>query len=123
MIETNRVYLDKKPEKLQYLGNNKYYYNYDIQEEQVEDESGQRTVYSCIQVKLVNKPDYKRCVRAVIRKFIDIDEEFDLINSYIYSLQSNGVSTLSSSESRDSDYEQYLSLVNEIKANVTKDFA
>jgi hypothetical protein len=55
-------------------------------------------------------------VKAIIRAYIDQDEEFDLINS------ANRV-TLGINESTEAtdNYKQYLELVDTIKANVKKD--
>lgn len=118
MFNATKSYSEKKPEVIQYLGNNKYHYNYDIQEEEQEVEGETKIVYSYIPVKVVNKPDYKRCVKAVIRKYVDIDEEFDLINTYMNQLMS-GVTTLSTS---DNEYKDYMNLLSEIKKKVNDDF-
>lgn len=123
MTEIVRAYSEEKPSVIQYLGRNKYYYNYDIQEEIIDGDLGQKTVYSYIPVKLINKPDYKRCVRELIRKYVDIDEEFDLINSYIRSVQFPDTLDASSDNNVDEQYATYLSIVNKIKQNVAKDFA
>lgn len=96
------------------LGNGYWYYNYDIQTETITDEEGERTVYTCISVKTHGKPTYEVCVRKVIRQYVSEDDEFDIINSYQSYLLGNEVSS--------EDYESYLSLVNQIKSNIRKDF-
>lgn len=118
MFDISRAYSPVKPSVVQYLGNNKYYYNYDIQEEIKDTEEGQQTVYSYVPVKMMNRPDYKRCVREVIRKYMDVDEEFDVINTFMQKLMS-GTATLSSEES---EYGEYLNLVSSIKEKVAEDF-
>lgn len=117
MFSINRSYSETKPQVVQYLGNNKYYYNYDIQEEEKDGEGGIKTVYSYVPIKLVNKPDYKRCVRSVIRKYIDVDEEFDLINTYMAQLMSGSI-TLDASNN---EYQEYLTLVSGIKEKVSSE--
>lgn len=118
MLYANRITQNVEPDKFMNLGNNYYYYNYDIKSEVVtvhrEDEDVEETQYNFVQVKLYGKPDYERCVKAVIRAFIDANSEFDLINSYnSYQLYI---------DSTDNQYEEYLQLIKDIKENVKKDF-
>lgn len=73
-------------EKIDDLGNGKYYYNFDRNSYEVETVDMDNTPvvetrYSCIQVKLNTKPTYKNCVAAILREFVSESEEFDLINS------------------------------------------
>lgn len=123
MIESKRIQSDVKPDSFQKLGNGTYYYNYDIVSEEVmvEDvdtkELVSETRYSFIQVYLQGQPDYKTCVKAIIRSYVDQDEEFDLINS------SNRVTLKLSDENSDYDkYLEYLALLDTIKQNVKRDF-
>lgn len=118
MLYANRITQNIKPDKFMNLGNNYYYYNYDIKSEVVtvhrEDEDKEETQYNFVQVKLYGKPDYERCVKAVIRAFVDANSEFDLINSYnSYQLDI---------DSTDNQYKEYLQLIKDIKENVKKDF-
>lgn len=125
MIEPRRIQANTYPQMIQKLGNGSYYYNYDIQEVEVEvskegSELGTEieTQYSFIQVYLTGQPNYKDCVKAIIRAFIKIDEEFDLINSY-----NSYTQQLSSDESVVEEYNEYLTLLSQIKTKVKEDFA
>lgn len=113
------------PQVIQKLGNGTYYYNYDIKEVEAEveildekDSTKFETQYNFIQVLLNGQPNYKDCVRAIIRSFITIDEEFDLINLY---------NSYTENPTEDSEalleYKEYLSKLKEIKAKVKEDFA
>lgn len=104
------------------LGNGNWYYNYDIQSEEVEtqhlgeDSVIKETRYNYIQIKLPEKPNYKLCVESIIRQYISQSQEFDLINSANKSLM-NG-----DTDSKDIiKYQEYLNLVEEIKAKVAND--
>lgn len=66
---------------------------------------------------LMGQPNYKDCVRAIIRSFITIDEEFDLINSY-----NSYTKNLSTDSSIITDYQEYLTKLMDIKNKVKKDF-
>lgn len=115
MLNVERITQCTEPEKIQPLNNGYYYYNYDIKPQVVEDEEGPKTQYSFIQIKLHGKPDYKRCVQQLIRKYIDVNQEFDLINTY-------NAKVLSGQKDVDQEYIEYLNLLNTIKNNVRKDF-
>ena len=123
MLEPNRIQMDVYPQTIQKLGNGTYYYNYDIKEISVEvldldNTIKEKTYYSFIQVLLNGQPNYKDCVKAIIRAFIKIDEEFDLINSY-----NSYTQQLSSDESVVEEYNEYLTLLSQIKTKVKEDFA
>lgn len=113
------------PQVIQKLRNGTYYYNYDIREVEAEveildekDSTKFETQYNFIQVLLNGQPNYKDCVRAIIRSFITIDEEFDLINSY------NSYSeNLTSDSEVINEYKEYLNILKQIKAKVKEDFA
>lgn len=110
-----------KPEKFESLNNNVWYYNYDIKSEEVEfkeakdEESVTKTVYNYIQVRINGKPNYNKCALAIIRAYIDVNQEFDLMNSF-------NAYQLGITDSVGEDYQEYLQLVKEIKTNVGKDF-
>ena len=115
--------MDVYPQTIQKLGNGTYYYNYDIKEVEAEviDQEGNTKLelqYNFIQVLLMGQPNYKDCVKAIIRSFLTIDEEFDLINSY-NSYQEN----LTEDSKILLEYQGYLSKLKEIKAKVKEDFA
>ena len=73
-------------------------------------------------IQLMNKlnrfPNYKDCVKAIVRRFLTVDEEFDLINSY------NSYSeNLTSDSEVINEYKEYLNILKQIKAKVKEDFA
>lgn len=114
----NTVSSNVKPNSIERLGNNTYYYNYNITSEQITNQDGkEETIYNFIQVHLSGVPDYKDCIKNVIRKYISQEKEFDLINSY------NKVQITGEKNSEDvKKYTDYINLLNEIKTNVKKDF-
>ena len=107
-----------KPNIIERLGNNTYYYNYNITSEQITNQDDEEeTIYNFIQVHLTGIPDYKDCIRNIIRKYVSQEEEFDLINSY------NKIQITGQKNSEDvKKYTDYINLLNEIKTNVKKDF-
>lgn len=123
MLEPHRIQMNVYPQTIQKLGNGTYYYNYDIKEVKAEvtDQEGDTKLelqYNFIQVLLSGQPNYKDCVKAIVRSFLTVDEEFDLINSYnSYTEDSAGDPTALS------EYKEYLSKLKEIKAKVKEDFA
>lgn len=123
MLEPHRIQMNIQPQTIQKLGNGTYYYNYDIKEVEakVMDQEGDaksELQYNFIQVLLSGQPNYKDCVKAIVRSFLTVDEEFDLINSYnSYTEDSTGDPTALS------EYKEYLSKLKEIKAKVKEDFA
>ena len=117
-----RITSNEKPLVIQKLNDGTYYYNYDIKSEIIltkeypEDNDYKETIqYNFIQVCLRGTPSYSRCVRAIIRQYVSEDEEFSLINDY-------AASQLPLSELDSHKYEEYLSLIEEIKYKVKKDF-
>lgn len=123
MLEPNRIQMNVYPQTIQKLGNGTYYYNYDIKEVEAEvmDYEGDTKLelqYNFIQVLLSGQPNYKDCIKAIIRSFLTVDEEFNLINSY---------NSYTENPTEDSEalleYKEYLSKLKEIKAKVKEDFA
>lgn len=114
----NTISSNVKPNAIERLGNNTYYYNYNINIEQRTNDNGEEeTIYNFIQVHLTGIPDYKNCIRNIIREYVSQEEEFDLINSY------NKVQITGEKNSEDvKKYTDYINLLNEIKTNVKKDF-
>lgn len=113
-----RIQDNQKPPTILKLGNNKYYYNYNIEEKEYIDENNNLgNMYSYIQVKLSGIPNYSDCIKAVIREYISSDEELSLINKY--NSYQNGIIN---DPSICSEYLNYCKLVAEIKENVKKDF-
>lgn len=79
----NTVSSNIRPNAIERLGNNTYYYNYNITSEQKTNQDGEEeTIYNFIQVQLTGVPNYKDCIKNIIREYVSQTEEFDLINSY-----------------------------------------
>ena len=77
MLEPKRIYSNIAPTITENLGNGNWYYNYDIKSEKVELllQEGETVPkeeirYNYIQIKLSEKPEYKKCVELLIREFI-----------------------------------------------------
>lgn len=117
MTTPNRITSIEKPDAIIKLGNNSYYFNYDIQPitlQIVKDEVSENVDgYSYVQVHIQGQPNYKDCVKNVIRAYVSQEEEFDLINSHNSSTM--GIAEDSKAES---EYTQYLQLLQTIKSNV-----
>lgn len=120
MFTATRIESTIKPEKFESLNNGIWYYNYDVKETTVtvsdmtSEEEKEETRYSYVQVRISGKPTYEKCVKAIIRSYIDTDAEFDLINSYnAYQLDISIPGE---------EYEEYLQLVKEVKEKVGDDF-
>lgn len=111
-----------KPDTFQYLNNNNYYYNYNIQpvvvQKTLEDgTSQQENQYEYVSIKLHGTPNYNDCARAVIRYYITAEDEFSLINDYnAYKLG------LIDDFKVEEDYQNYLTLLYNIKSRVKQDF-
>lgn len=123
MLEPKRVEMDVQPNSIEKLGNGTYYYNYDITSKEVDvtdpetEEVTQETRWTYMQVHLHGQPDHKECIKAIIRQYVDQDEEFDLINS-----SNSIVLGLSDNQIDRQKYLDYLILVGEIKTKVRADF-
>ena len=123
MLESKRVEMNVQPNTIEKLGNGTYYYNYDIQPKVVEvtnpetEEVTQETRWTYIQVHLFGQPDHKECIKAIIRQYVDQDEEFDLINS-----SNSIVLGLSDNQIDRQKYLDYLVLVRDIKTKVRAEF-
>lgn len=122
MENPRRIQSEEQPEVFQMLGDGTYYYNYDVKKVQVADynnESQQpvtKEMFNFGQVMLRGFPEYKAIVQAVIRQYVTLNEEFDLINSYNKAVAS-GVT-----EGNDiTKYKEYIARVDAIKAMVKKD--
>lgn len=123
MLEPKRVEMNVQPNSIEKLGNGTYYYNYDITSKEVDvtdpetEEVTQETRWTYIQVHLHGQPDHKECIKAIIRQYVDPDEEFDLINS-----SNSIVLGLSDNQIDRQKYLDYLTLVGKIKTKVRADF-
>lgn len=123
MLEPKRITSNIVPTITENLGNGNWYYNYDIKSEKVElplqegeTVPKEKIIYNYIQVKLSEKPKYKKCVELLIRKFVTQTQEFDLINS----ANKDILSGVKSSENI-TKYKDYLNKIEEIKEKVAKD--
>lgn len=123
MLEPKRIYSNIIPDTIKSLYNGNWYYNYDIKSEKVklplqegETVPKEEIIYNYIQVKLSEKPKYKKCVELLIRKFVTQTQEFDLINS----ANKDILSGVKSSENI-TKYKDYLNKIEEIKEKVAKD--
>ena len=115
-----------RPPILQDLGNGSWHYNYNITEVDVkpgpitEDEqaASARKAYDYDTVEVWGRPDYDKCVKAVLRSRRDETEEFSLINKY-----NAFVLGLSTEEADKTEYENYLKEVLAVKTMVRTDLA
>lgn len=123
-----RAYYDSKPSALEAVGNGNWLYRWDIQEEKVQSEAMQdgseepiasveRVQYSCREVTIHGKPEYGKCVEAVIRSDYSAEAELSLINQF--NAYQQGVS---SNASVVSEYEEYLAFVLSVKNMIREDF-
>lgn len=122
-----RAYYDSKPSAFEADGNGNYLYRWDIQEEKVQSEAMQegseepiasveRVQYSCREVTIHGKPEYGKCVEAVIRSDYSAEAELSLINQF--NAYQQGVS---SDAGVVSEYEEYLAFVSSVKSMVKED--
>jgi hypothetical protein len=122
-----RTYYDTKPPKLEAVGNGNYLYRWDIQEEEVQHEmmqegkeepvsSVKKVQYSCREVTIHGKPEYGKCVEAVIRSDYSAEAELALINQF--NAYQQGVL---SDAGVVSEYEEYLAFVSSVKSMVKED--
>lgn len=117
-----------RPPILQNLGNGSWHYNYNIAEVEVRPEPmavaegeqapAARKAYDYDTVEVWGRPDYDKCVKAVLRSRRDETEEFSLINKY-----NAFVLGLSKDEADKKEYEAFLTEVMAVKAMVRNDLA
>lgn len=121
MLEARRIETNIQPEKFQSLGNNTFYYNFDIQHTKVmvehmyEGDPYEEDRWNFIQVLIKGKPTYTKCVTAIIREYISQDKEMALVNEY-------ASKTLNIEDADSKEYIEYLSLIADIKYRVRLDF-
>lgn len=103
------------------MGNNTFYYNFDIQHTKVmvepmdEGDPYEEDRWNFIQVLIKGKPTYNKCATAIIREYISQDKEMALVNEY-------ASKTLNIEDADSKDYIEYLSLIADIKYKVRLDF-
>lgn len=120
MLEPNRIQTNVHPQTFQKLGDGTYYYNYDVKELLVNSSELEDTVetwYNFIQVLLRGQPDYKKCVQAIIRQYISLEDELSLVNRYNKYLLG-----LNTDIDAYNDYLEYINLVSEIQTKIKADF-
>lgn len=121
MLEPRRISSFDMPTTTINLGNGNWYYNYDIKAENIETSSQEeadmpKEQYSYIQIKLSEKPTYKKCVELLIREYVTQSQEFGLINS----ANKDILAGITESDNITA-YKEYLNLVAEIKEKVAND--
>ena len=117
-----RIQSVEKPETIIKLGNNTYYYNFDITPIKIttinlDGTSKEVDGYDFVQVHVQGQPNYKDCLAAVINEYISDGEYKDAIdsfNSYQFGMDFK--------DNSDSDYKEYLNTINRIKNMVKSDF-
>lgn len=119
---------NERPPVLLNLGNGSWHYNYNITEVEVQPEpmaetdgeqtTAARKAYDYDTVEVWGKPDYDKCVKAVLRSRRDETEEFSLINKF-----NAFVLGLSTDAADKTEYEDYLKEVLAVKAMVRYDLA
>lgn len=121
MLEPNRIQAETCPDIIYRLGNNTYYYNYDIQEIEIDNstelEQKIEIRYTFIQVLLRGQPDYRKCIQAVIRQYLSTEDELSLINKY-----NRYLAGLDSDSNVYKKYLEYVTLVSDIQQKVKSDF-
>ena len=118
-----------RPPILQDLGNGSWHYNYNITEVEVtpepmaEAEGDQvpaaRKAYDYDTVEVWGRPDYDKCVKAVLRSRRDETEEFSLINK----VQRFRTWAIGRTKRTKPNNENYLKEVLAVKAMVRADLA
>lgn len=114
----NRSSQIEKPNIIYNLGTGYYYYNYDIKEDIVKISKDINTIeekkgYSYIPIRIQGKPDYNKCVKAVIRSYVSIDDELDLINTA-------NLDRIKGIENK--EYKEYLDFIVSVKIKIKNDF-
>ena len=108
-----KAFYDNEPSTMEAVGNGDYLYRWGIHQETMTDGEHERTQYACNEVTVKGKPDYGKCVEAVIRDSYTQEEEFALINKYNAYQQG-----LNDGTEAVTGYMEYLSFVNDVKAMV-----
>lgn len=121
MTNINRTIVSGEVKPFVSLGDGSYYYNYDITELPLQHNENEENVpmYSFVQIRCWGKPEYKDCVKQLIRTYVTQEEEFDLINSANSLILSGNVDENNIDIKK---YKEYLKIVNDIKSKVKKDF-
>lgn len=112
-----------KPNSIEKLSDNSYYYNYIIGEDNVQVEKPNSEVptietrYYYLRSYLSGAPNYKEAIVSIIRQYVSVDDEIALINKYnTYNLG------LDTDQTACNEYEDYCLLVSDIRKKVKEDF-
>ena len=123
MKELITIKSEIKPNAIQLLGNNTYYYNHNIKSckihiyDEVNNKNNIVDGYEFTPVYIKGVPEYKNCVKNTIRLYLTQNEEFDLINSY------NKTNIFKENNSKSfEEYKKYLEIINFIKVEVKEVF-
>ena len=121
MRNPREIKSESKPEIFQNLGDGTFYYNFDIQKIRIPFQDNETSIlkdgFSYKQTRFSGIPQYKVVVESVIREYLTIDEEFDLINSYNKKVKS-GASDIDADVTA---YKEYSRLLSSIKSQIKKD--
>lgn len=116
-----RAYYDKRPSAFEAVGNGDFLYHWDIKEEiidnnNMDEDVTERKQYSCYEVTIHGKPEYGKCVEAVIRYNYTAEDELSLINKYNAYQQGivNDVDIVN-------EYMNYLSFISSVKEMIKRD--
>ena len=121
MLNPEKIKQEEKPDIIQQLGDGTYYYNYNIQPVKltklIKDKETEIDGWEYIQAYIFGNPESKACIKALIRKYVSQEEEFDLINSYNNAIINNNLKSADIIK-----YKDYLKLINNIKEEVNSYF-
>lgn len=118
MLEAIRTISEQEPKKIEYLNDGSYYYNYDRQPFESTNQEGETiTSYCFVQIHAWGHPNYKTCIKEVIRKYLSEEKELGIINDY----NSYQRGLIDAGEAV-TNYNEYLQLLKDIKTNIYSDF-
>jgi len=111
-----------EPVILNRLGNNQYIYTQVIEtgNEDVTDKDGNtenKPYWICVWVQLAGVPNYKSCVKGIIRNYYSAEDELKFIN-----IGSKLQLDFDVNEDEFEEYKEYLNTVNTIKVRTRADF-
>lgn len=104
----------RKPNPIEYIGNGKWCYNYNISETTIEHE----IFYNYDQIILTQEPTYKTVVPAIIRETYSETNEISIINKY-----NGSILGVIPNDGQIEKYKDFLVFVDKIKNLVKKDFS
>lgn len=101
------------PKTLEKDNDGSYLFRFNIEEEYVEDESGEKVKvgWKCCEVRTFSEPTKANLKRVIIRWVLDETAEFALVNSY-----NKYVLGLITDESVVSEYKEYLQFTEDLDA-------